>query len=291
MLDLLKGVSRSFYLSIRLLPRPLREPVGVAYLLARATDTIADAPGLAPNERLAALDVLRASIMEKGAVPELLDASGATADEMKLLKALPRCIHWLHELDAEDRNDVRVVLGHITRGQRMDVERPSLSTDAELDEYTYLVAGCVGEFWTRLGFRHMPQFAWLPEEEMLDLGRRYGMALQLTNVLRDMDKDRQIGRRYLPAGSDASAWLARARAGLDAGMRYAAALRNGRVRVASALPALVGARTLSLVRSRGAGAKMPRAEMRRLLTRMLLARGNHAALELEFMRQWDNRLR
>eukprot|EP01034_Spumella_vulgaris_P003029 gene3029-3914_t len=37
---LLRGVSRSFYVSIRLLPGPLREPVAAAYLLARATDTI-----------------------------------------------------------------------------------------------------------------------------------------------------------------------------------------------------------------------------------------------------------
>ena len=42
MLALLRGVSRSFYLSIRLLPAPLRRPIAVAYLLARAADTLAD---------------------------------------------------------------------------------------------------------------------------------------------------------------------------------------------------------------------------------------------------------
>jgi farnesyl-diphosphate farnesyltransferase len=291
MLDLLKGVSRSFYLSIRLLPRPLREPVGVGYLLARATDTIADAPGLSAGERLAALDMLQASFMEAGPVPRLPQASGATVEEARLLGALPRCLQWLNELGEADRHDVRVVLGHITRGQRMDVERPVLATEAELDEYTYLVAGCVGEFWTKLGFRHIPSFAWLPEDEMLDLGRRYGMGLQLINVLRDARRDQQIGRRYVPAQTDAALWFDRARGGLDAGMRYASAVRNARVRVASALPALVGARTLALVRARGAGVKMPRGEMRGLLARMLFARGSHAALELEFLRQWDNRAR
>ncbi|MCI0869448.1 MAG: squalene/phytoene synthase family protein, partial [Chloroflexi bacterium] len=40
--DLLKGVSRSFYLTLRVLPGGIREPVGLAYLLARAADTIAD---------------------------------------------------------------------------------------------------------------------------------------------------------------------------------------------------------------------------------------------------------
>ena len=40
--DVLKGVSRSFYLTLRILPKPLREPVGLAYLLARTADTITD---------------------------------------------------------------------------------------------------------------------------------------------------------------------------------------------------------------------------------------------------------
>lgn len=50
--ELLKSVSRAFYLSLRVLPAGLREPIGLAYLLARAADTVADTRLLPPDERL-----------------------------------------------------------------------------------------------------------------------------------------------------------------------------------------------------------------------------------------------
>ena len=49
LLPLLKRVSRAFYLSIRVLPEPVRRPVGLAYLLARAADTIADTAAVPPD--------------------------------------------------------------------------------------------------------------------------------------------------------------------------------------------------------------------------------------------------
>lgn len=297
--DLLRAVSRSFFLSIRLLPGPLREPVAVGYLLARASDTIADAPGLAPRTRVQALDRFIRAVDGVGAPPAVEPSAGMSAGEQRLLDALPRCIERLRALAPDDREDVRTVLGHITHGQRLDVERfgdasasrpRALANADELDEYTYLVAGCVGEFWTKLGWRHIPNFAALPQDDMLDLGRSYGMALQLVNVLRDEDQDLRAGRRYLPAGSTREVWLDRARAGLAGGVRYAAALRVARVRVATALPALIGARTIALMRGQGAGAKMPRSEVRWLLLRIALTGGNGAFLQREF-RRWDNRPR
>ena len=55
--DLLRDVSRSFYLTLKLLPGSIREQIGLAYLLARATDTIADTGAVSVEERLAALQV------------------------------------------------------------------------------------------------------------------------------------------------------------------------------------------------------------------------------------------
>src|SRR5438552_1481617 len=57
--DLLRQVSRSFYLSLAILPRPLREPVGLAYLLARAADTVADTRLIAREERVRHVETLR----------------------------------------------------------------------------------------------------------------------------------------------------------------------------------------------------------------------------------------
>ena len=60
--DILPGVSRSFALSLRVLPGPLRRPFGVTYLVARAADTIADTRALPPAARLGALHALRESL-------------------------------------------------------------------------------------------------------------------------------------------------------------------------------------------------------------------------------------
>src|ERR1700709_1241766 len=59
---LLKGVSRSFYLTLRVLPTGMRDPIGLAYLLARAADTIADTSLVPPAERLALLLSLRGAV-------------------------------------------------------------------------------------------------------------------------------------------------------------------------------------------------------------------------------------
>src|SRR5262249_52724823 len=151
----------------------------------------------------------------------------------------------------------------ITHGQMLDLHRfdnpaqvRALQTAADLDEYTYLVAGCVGEFWTRLCFRHLRGFASLIQDEMLALGWRYGMALQLINVLRDAGSDLRAGRCYFPedelwaVGLSAAhilsepdrfqpvyqRWMEKAQDGLDCGMRYARAIRSRRVRAATVLP-------------------------------------------------------
>jgi farnesyl-diphosphate farnesyltransferase len=210
---------------------------------------------------------------------------------------LPDCLKWLEQTGAADRDDIRAVLEKITHGQMLDLHRfdnpaqvRALQTAADLDEYTYLVAGCVGEFWTRLCFRHLRDFTSLIPDEMLTLGRRYGMGLQLINVLRDAGTDLQAGRCYFPedelpaVGLSAAQilsqsdrfqpiyqrWIEKAQNSLECGMQYSRAIRNRRVRAATVLPALIGARTLALLHKAGARAlhhtiKVPRREVRGMI--------------------------
>lgn len=314
---LLRGVSRSFYLSIRLLPKILREPVGLAYLLARATDTVADTAHLPADERQATLSHLAAAIEgEATARAALADLSRAFAPlqsdvaERQLILSLPQCLESLDATDAADRDDIRIVLRHITRGQALDVARfggsgpvRALGSADDLQEYAYLVAGCVGEFWTALAARHLPGFATLPTQAMCELGRRYGIGLQLINILRDVQADLAIGRCYLPADELAAAglrpetlvnepqrfaavrakWIAMAEDHLAQGMHYATAVNHRRMRAASALPALIGIRTLALLKATpdfAAPVKVRRAEVRAILWRLgatLAARGPLAA--------------
>lgn len=317
---LLRGVSRSFYLSIRLLPVALRRPIGVGYLLARATDTLADTARLPAGDRREKLETLAAAIDGRIAAQPGVAAIAASfaplqdnAQERALIVALPECLSLLDRLDPADRADVRTVLGHITRGQALDVERfgegrlAALQSAAELDEYTYLVAGSVGEFWTELCFRHLPGFAALSREQMRELGRSYGMSLQLVNILRDAGADLATGRCYFPADELAAAgigpqdlpresarfasvrdpWLAKAGHGLAAGMRYADAVNSRRVRAASALPALLGARTLALLRADAAQGlhhkvKVPRSEVRAVMARLAFTLAGRASLQTMF---------
>jgi farnesyl-diphosphate farnesyltransferase len=334
---LLSRVSRSFDLSIRLLPSALQAPVAIGYLLARATDTVADTSALPLAERQALLDLMTQAVAgfstgETQASPLTELTQGFAAQqtnphERALMQALPDCLALLHTLSEADQASVRTVLGHITRGQQQDMtlfgrgpeQLVALPTEADLDHYTWLVAGCVGEFWTELCGRHLPGYALLPQDEMLRIGREYGMGLQRLNIIRDMGADLADGRCYWPQETLALAgltpeWLAQAsttkaetkklqnlenlsplynqwldhtQAQLACGMRYALALKPWRLRLASALPALIGARTVALLRQAGPAAltqrvKMPRHEVRALLWRLALGWGSRKALDQQF---------
>ena len=74
----------------------------------------------------------------------------------------------------------------------------ALDTLDDLDRYTYLVAGCVGEFWTDVMIAHERAVRNWDRERMVELGVRFGKALQMTNIIRDVPKDLRAGRCYVP---------------------------------------------------------------------------------------------
>ena len=211
---LLKGVSRSFYLTLRVLPAGMRDPIGLAYLLARAADTIADTSLILPEQRLELLLSLRSQVngaTDDGALVRRMAAEVAgqqtVSDEKVLLESLGPALVVLSQLSEADREAVREIVTTLTKGMEFDLrtfpdERSgqivALRELAELDQYTYLVAGCVGEFWTKMTYTHMPGALKGEPEAMLQRGVRFGKALQMTNVLRDCGKDLRIGRCYLP---------------------------------------------------------------------------------------------
>ncbi len=305
---ILRDVSRSFYISIRILPRRLRETVGLAYLLARTTDTIADTSNVPGAQRAETLRQLSKVIQGEGDANAIVDLREKFAplqtneSERKLIEALPDCLQMLELLNAADRGNIRDVLAKIVRGQTLDLERPVLTTAAELDQYTYLVAGCVGEFWTHVCCRYIDNFSTRSENEMLELGMRYGKGLQLINILRDAHVDLANGRCYFPQeeiGSSPNDWskleplyrrlLEEAQRGLEAGMEYVRAINHFRVRAATVLPALIGARTLSILRAAGENVlrervKVPRKEVRSMIATVTLTMAKRATLDEMFER-------
>ena len=320
---LLRSVSRSFYLTLRVLPSRLREPIGLAYLVARTSDTIADTTLLPAERRLDALALLRGRILGRHREPFGYQAflpHQASGPERELLERLEESLALLEAQPPADRSDINEVLEIILSGQELDLRRFSraregqvfaLATDADLDDYTWRVAGCVGQFWTRLCRRHLFPHAPLDDLVLEREGIRFGKGLQLINILRDLAVDLHQGRCYLADERLAAAGLRpeqlldptaepRARAVIDpcldlagdhlaAGWDYTNRLPRShwRLRLACAWPILIGARTLARLRTaplldRHHRVKVSRAEVRRIVAGSILRLPSDRAWRSQF---------
>jgi farnesyl-diphosphate farnesyltransferase len=262
---ILKNVSRSFYLSLRLLPEGMRDGASLGYLLARSSDTIADTASVSVADRITLLDDYERSVQngEPFIAPDFL-LTACTDAEKVLLEQAPGIFSWLQQMDAPVQELVREVLHTIISGQKLDLQRfgnasaaqhMELKDDAELLDYCYRVAGCVGEFWTKLGFySEGPNFSREPLAVMMPWAKHFGQALQLVNILRDLPEDLRTGRFYLPHTSSVSIgedmlvqhrrWLQQARHLLADGILYSDALRSRKLRAATVLPALLADETI-----------------------------------------------
>lgn len=327
--DLLRQVSRSFYLSLAILPRGLREPIGFAYLLARAADTVADTRLLPRADRLSRLETLRQAFAgEPGDVDAVARATAPLQSldaERRLLERTGEVVARVAALAPGDRAEVRAVLATLTSGMLFDLERfpgedereiAALETVDELEHYTYLVAGCVGPFWTALHVAHRPRLAGWDADAMSALSVRFGKALQMTNVLRDVPGDLRSGRCYLPARDLAAlglapadlldraatpraqplyrALLARALGHYDAAWRYTLAIprREWRMRLACTWPLMIGRETIRALAAHpdplaaSPPVKIPRSAVRAIIGRSLLTVWSNRVLAMDAARRW-----
>ena len=309
---LLREVSRSFYLTMRVLPSSIRSQIGLAYLLARTTDTIADTGIIPLEQRLQALADLRGRILGEHRNPlkfgDLAEKQGAPAEKV-LLQRCEEALTILESFNEADVACIREVLDTITSGQELDLRRfagasvgniIALRNGSELDDYTYRVAGCVGEFWTKMCRAYLFPRAALNMELLLKNGVRFGKGLQLVNILRDVPADLRQGRCYLPEDELAAAGLSpadllepkhearfrpfydrhlgQAAAHLTAGWAYTNALpkRHVRVRLACSWPVLIGMQTLGKLRTGNVldphqRIKISRPQVKKLMLRSILA--------------------
>jgi farnesyl-diphosphate farnesyltransferase len=273
--DLLKAVSRSFYLTLKVLPKPIGPQIGLAYLLAR----------VGVEQRLKMLEALRERILGTSTVPldfgQLAQQQGLPAERI-LLERVEEGLALLGAQSDLDKKLIREVLDVIIGGQVLDLQRfgnpapgklTALQTDAELDDYTFRVAGCVGQFWTRICLAHQFSTAATASPSFEELGVRFGKGLQLVNILRDIPADLAKSRCYIPAEKLAviglspedllrpetepkfralyNSYLDLAEAHLAAGWDYTNLIPFGqmRLRLACAWPILIGLQTLARLRS------------------------------------------
>lgn len=312
---LLASVSRSFYLTLKALPKALREPISLAYLLARTADTMADTVEVPEEVRMQCLRVFEGLIQEpnravEAELSELLEREFAIyqqdAAEKRLMGVVGESLAWFGTMRGEARVAIREVLERIIEGQILDIERfpgdgqlRSLKTGQELDDYTWRVAGCVGEFWTRLCASELKDAfeGGVSVDEMVKDGIGMGKALQLVNILRDAGKDMKMGRCYLPeedwkkVGLSQAAeipkeskkllpvweqWATVCEEHLESGLRYVCRLRETKLRYATALPLMLAFGTLKKLRAAPweevlAGVKISRFDVARLLTETVMA--------------------
>ena len=274
--ELLKAVSRSFYLSMVWLPPAMRRGIALGYMLARATDSVADTSTAAPGKRAEILRQMRRAVL--GTLPPdelalLLQAlRGEMADaqtnpsEATLLRRFGECLEQLEQVSDVELQLLRRVLSLIVKGQLWDLtyfdDHEVVESADETMRYTYLVAGCVGEFWTDLGLATLGEKFCPPERRdiMAQAAARYGQGLQLVNILRDIEEDAARGRAYLASFRGKSEtysckdslemWRNRAFRYLRDGRDYARRLGTFRLRFTAMLPALLGQKTLRLITQR-----------------------------------------
>ena len=167
----LPAAGSSFYLGMRILPKAEREAMYAVYAFCRAVDDIADSDGLRPD-RSAALEGWRQDIDALYA-GEPRPNTEALAPHIRPFGLPSQAFHDVIDGMAQDAAG--------------DIQAPSWD---ELDLYCDRVASAVGRLSARI-------FG-LPDDEADRLAHHLGRALQLTNILRDLDEDAGIGRLYLP---------------------------------------------------------------------------------------------
>ena len=211
---LLETTSRSFYPTLKYLPKKTRGQIGLLYLLARVADTIADSKVGETALLSGYLEAYNEAVQGRGGeLPDLTELADVQTNEheAELLRNVGDVVEGLEVYSQEDRARMLECLDIIVGGQLLDLERfgpaneggkiSSLRNDEELDDYTFRVAGCVGVFWTKMSLAHLMKLP--PDEEALfmERGIRFGKALQMINILRDIPEDLRFGRCYIPESS------------------------------------------------------------------------------------------
>ena len=323
--SLLERTSRSFYPTLKYLPKKIRGQIGLLYLMARVADTIADSKhgetSFLQNLLEQYNDVAQG---RSSTLPDFIELAKIQQNEheAELLRNVDDVLNGLEVYEAADRSIILECLDVIVGGQLLDLQRfgpaneggqiSSLKSNEELDDYTYRVAGCVGVFWSKMSLEHVISLPSEKQDEFFEKGIRFGKALQMINILRDIPEDLRFGRCYIPGEELArfgmkpedlldhsnierfrplyDEYLEITNNHLDAAIEYIRMLPDGQFRLKAScmLPVLVGQRTVTLLRTGNIlnsddKIKVTRNEMksyaRKLLRAMIIPGGVRRLLE------------
>jgi len=204
---ILGSVSRTFALTIPLLPPVIEKVVGNTYLLCRIVDTIEDAADLSPETKQTLSKLFLNAVLEKIPVESFVEPcllalqNYSNQDELDLIAHTPTVLRILHTCSASDQAAVSRCISIMSEGMSHFHGKQSKAGLKDLNEfeaYCYVVAGVVGELLTSIFSNHSPAFAnSIQGHESLALS--FGQALQMTNILKDSPQDQARGVSWKPA--------------------------------------------------------------------------------------------
>ena len=204
---ILGSVSRTFALTIPLLPPAIEKVVGNTYLLCRIVDTIEDAADLSPQTKQELSALFLQAVLERVPVEsfvspclEALKHYG-NQDELDLIAHTPTVLRILHTCSVADQQAVSRCVSIMSEGMSHfhgKQTKEGLKDLNEFEEYCYVVAGVVGELLTTIFSNHSSAFAHrILNQEGLAIA--FGQALQMTNILKDSPEDSARGVSWKPA--------------------------------------------------------------------------------------------
>jgi phytoene/squalene synthetase len=277
-------------------PKPQREAVALAYLLARFADTLTDSGKIPLEERLTHLKAWETAIsLRKHNGWELTaDFTGLSRSEAQLLLEGDLLLREFGLLSEDHQNAGREVLGILIEAMRWDLDvfgksvgqvLYGVENNEDFDWYCYSIAGCVGAYWVKI-FELSPH--------LIPAAIAYGKGLQRINILRDVVEDWQRGRVYLPLTDlkkfeldqgpiwegkrwkeYRQAYCAETERLLQQGAQFCKALPyfSWRLKWASAMPLQIGFKTLELLKYSDDWSKplkISRSEVKKLMLKTAL---------------------
>lgn len=225
---ILGSVSRTFALTIPLLPPIIEKVVGNTYLLCRIVDTIEDAADLSPSTKQTLSQLFLDAVLEKSPVDSFVDPclealkNYSNQDELDLIIHTPTVLRILHTCSVSDQAAVSRCVSIMSNGMSHFHGKQNelgLKDLKEFEEYCYVVAGVVGELLTTIFSNHSPEFAKRIRGHE-DLAIAFGQALQMTNILKDSPEDRERGVSWKPANISQTELLSIAYQKLEDSLRY-----------------------------------------------------------------------
>ena len=207
--EILPHVSRTFAITIPVLTEPLRDQVGLAYLLCRIVDTVEDRDDIEPTERASLFACLAQLARDPRDAKTRRDfqnqwRSHPDPHHETLVRRADELFECFAGLPDRPRKATAACLDEMILGMSTfpgpRAGREPLPVCADLDElelYCHAVAGTVGILLSRLFAAHVDDGKWLTAERV-EQGRLFGLGLQLTNILKDYQRDADRGISYIP---------------------------------------------------------------------------------------------